>query len=149
MNLVKIPVINATVPSQYSNLNMQTNYPGEEWYRAFDGDFTTLWDAMANPGKNYILFTFDNLYLLRSLQLSVIGDGIHDPKTINLYSDANATHFVQSFSFPHVHNITTFAPILFNYTSNPTVTKQILLDITRWSTYQTFITELTLIGILN
>lgn len=149
MNLKTITIINGTIPAKYSDLGIILNGTSCEWLRVVDGLSNTFWDAKAWTVTNYILFTFNNLYLLTSLQVAVRGDWWHDPQTINVFSDENGTCFIQSFSTPVANSsYYTFQPTPFNYINNPVATKQVLLAIDRYSMYQVFLAEVTFVGAL-
>jgi hypothetical protein len=131
MTLMNITVINGTVPINFLN-SSKINSTNLQWYRAFDNNIATDWGAGIVNVINYLFITFDNEYLLSSLQLTIIGSGTFDPQTIYIYLDTNATCLGQSFWFPQITNSTfTFAPSQFNTSSRPLVAKQVLLGFTR------------------
>ena len=150
MSLVRIPVINGTLPGNFSNLDITLNHTGYEWWKAFDNNIYTFWNAYSTTVHDYLLVTFDDEYLLSSLQLTVLGDMWHDPKTIDVYLDENAIYLGQSFSFPLINNYSylTFETSSFNSISKPLVTKQVMLVIDRWSGNQVWLFELTFFGAL-
>jgi hypothetical protein len=130
---MNITIINGAVPINFPN-SSKINLTGAQWYRAFDNNITTYWAAGYGTVINYLLVTFDNEYLLSSLQLTILGNGATDPQTIYIYLDPNATCLGQSFWFPKITNSTfTFAPSPFNTTSKPVAAKQVLLGFTRWN----------------
>ncbi|CAF3920909.1 unnamed protein product [Adineta steineri] len=148
MTIVKMPVMTGTLPSKFSYVDMSFNSTGEEWWRGFDSDITTKWNRYGGFNVlDYILVTFNDTYLLNSLQLTVGGDATHDPKTIGIYIDENGTCLAQSFSFPAISNGSfTFSVSIFNTTMKPLATKQVLISIERWSIFQTWLYELTFFG---
>ena len=149
MSVVRIPVIGGTVPAQFSNLSIELNTTGDEWWRAFDNDIYTIWNPQSYLVPDYLWITFDDKYLLNSFQLTIYGDAWHDPKTIYMYLDENATYLGQSFSYPAIDNGTyylTLSPSLFNITNNPLATNQLLLVIDPWETNQVWGCEFTFFG---
>ncbi|UJR12655.1 hypothetical protein I4U23_016829 [Adineta vaga] len=148
MTVLKIPVIDAILPAKFSNFDMSFNSSGEEWWRAFDNSIYTYWNRYGNDHVlDYVFFTFNDTYLLDSLQLTVVGDVTHDPKIIDVYIDENGTCFGQSFSFPQAtSNFYTFPSSNFNTSVKPLATNHVLLVIERWSMFQTYIAELTFSG---
>ncbi|CAF1154031.1 unnamed protein product [Adineta ricciae] len=147
MRIVQMPVISGTLPSKFSYVDESFNASGVEWWRAFDGNIYTYWNRLGSyQVLDYIFITFNDSYLLNSLQLTVYGDGAHDPKIINIYLDENGTCLAQSFWFPQTNNFTTFPLNYFNTSVKPLATKHALLSIERWSVYQAYLFELTFFG---
>jgi hypothetical protein len=132
MTLMNITVINGTAPINFPN-SSKINVTSHEWFRAFDNNISTSWTTGTGYGINYLLVTFDNEYLLSSLQVSITGNGLNDPQTIYVYLDANATCLGQSFWFPNITGSShpTLTPSPFNSTRKPVVAKQALLAFTR------------------
>ena len=91
MSVVKLNVINGTLPGNFSKLVITLNAGGYEWWRAFDNNINTFWNALSNTVLDYMLITFDDEYLLNSLQLTVYCDVTHDPKIIDVYLDEEVT----------------------------------------------------------
>jgi hypothetical protein len=150
MTLITIPVINGTIPNKFLNLNIAITVNGYEWWRAFDGNIYTFWNAQIHYVTNYLLITFNDVYLMNSLQLTIYGDYYHDPKTIDIYLDENAMCLSQTFSFPYYTDgsFPTYPVSLFDTTSRWVVTNQLLLGIDRWSTNQVWLFELSFFGAL-
>ena len=149
MPVVRIPVISGTLPAQFSNLSINLNATGHEWWRAFDSNIYTLWNPHSYLVPDYLWITFDHQYLLKSFQLTIYGDSWHDPKTIYMYFDKNATYLGQIFSYPAINNGThylTFSPSLFNMTIKPWATNQLLLMINPWGPNQVWGCEFTFFG---
>jgi hypothetical protein len=151
MSLIRIPAINGTLPDKFSNMGGGGLYSsGYEWWKAFNGNIYSFWNPNSFNVTDYLLVTFNDEYLLSSMQLTVYSDGWHDPKTINVWRDENATCMGQSFLFAKITNIShlTFAPSQFDIVNNPLVTKQILLDIDPYGTNQVWLYELAFFGAL-
>jgi hypothetical protein len=91
MTLINITVINASVPISFPN-SSKINQTGTQWYRAFDNNITTFWAAGYGTVINYLLVTFDNEYLLSSLQLTILGNGATDPQTIYIFTWIRMRH---------------------------------------------------------
>ncbi|CAF1308819.1 unnamed protein product [Adineta ricciae] len=142
MSVVRIPVIGGTSQAQFSNLGIELNTTGDEWWRAFDNDIYTIWNPHSYLLPDYLCITFNDKYLLSSFQLTIYDDAWHDPKTIYMYLG-------QSFSYPAINNGTyyhTLSPILFNIANNPLATNQLLLMINPWKTNQVWECEFTFFG---
>ncbi|CAF1158902.1 unnamed protein product [Adineta ricciae] len=147
MTVVTIPVMTGTLPSVFSYVDESLNTSGVEWWRGFDGDIYTYWNRLGSYNVlDYLFLTFNDTYLLNSLQLTVYGDQTHDPKTISVYTDENGTCFGQAFSFSNVSSFTTFPVKTFNTNTRPIATNHVLISIERWSTFQTYLFELTFFG---
>ncbi|CAF1123952.1 unnamed protein product [Adineta ricciae] len=149
MSVVRIPVIGGTLPAQFSNLGIELNTTGDEWWRAFDNNIYTIWNPHSYLVPAYLWITFDDKYLLSSFQLTIYGDAWHDPKTIYVYLDENAMYLGQLFTYPAINNGTyylTLSPSLFNITNNPLATNQLLLMINPWETNQVWGCEFTFFG---
>lgn len=140
--------MNASLPARFANISINFNNTGQEWWRAFDNISTTAWNANPAHMPTYLYLTFDDEYLLTSLQLTVIGDTTHDPKFLDFFLDENVTALADIFSFPVAPSYWYTFPIqFFNYTYDPIVAKQIVINITRWTSYQVWLCELGLFGI--
>ncbi len=147
----RINVTNGIIPAKFLNLNLLLNYSGMEWWRAFDNNVGSLWNSCPPNVADYMFVTFDDEYLLTSIQLSVYGDITHDPKLIEFYSDENATCFLTNISYPTESNGSywyTMPATFLNNLERPIVAKYILIDVAeRWSIYQVWLSELTFFGI--
>jgi hypothetical protein len=86
---VNVFIINGTVPAKYQSLGIVLNETNYEWYRAFDGNLSTFWNSETYNVPAYIFLTFDKLYRLNSLQLTVTGGIRHDPETMDVFFDEN------------------------------------------------------------
>ncbi len=82
---------------------VELQWYGMRWH-AFDNNVGSLWNSGPSNVADYMFVTFDDEYLLTSIQLSVYGDIIHDPKLIEFYSDENATCFLTNISYPTAPN---------------------------------------------
>jgi hypothetical protein len=144
-----ITVTNGTIPAKFLSLNLLLNYSGMEWWRAFDNDTSTGWNSGAIAVPDYLFVTFDDEYLLTSVQVTAYGDITHDPEIIEFYLDENATYLAANFSFPKAPGYYyTFAPNYFNDSSTQIVAKEILINVAeRWSIYQVWLIELIFFGI--
>ena len=98
MPIMYINVTNGAVPAKFIN-SSAINVTGYEWWRAFDGNLSDYWTAYVPNTINYLLVTFNDEYLLASLQLTIMGHVLEDPQTIGVYLDENATCMGQSFGF--------------------------------------------------
>jgi hypothetical protein len=120
-----------------------------EWWVAFDNDASTCWNSGPIIVPDYLFVTFDDEYLVTSVQVSAYGDITHDPKIIEFYLDENATYLAANFSFPEAPSYyDTFAPNSFNDSGKPLVAKEILINVAeRWSINQVWLAEITFFGI--
>ncbi|CAF0782762.1 unnamed protein product [Adineta steineri] len=150
MSIVKMSVINGTLPGNFSQLGIQLNVTGGEWFCAFDNNIYTFWNSNSYNVSDYMLITFNDTYLLHSLQLTVFGDGTHDPKAIDVYLDKEATYLVQSFTYPLITNQSylTFAPSQFNNTIKPLVARELMINFERFTINQVWLFELSFFGSL-
>ncbi|CAF0953811.1 unnamed protein product [Adineta steineri] len=148
MPIVKMNVINGTLPGNFSQLGIQLNSTGYEWFRAFDNNTYSYWNANSYNVSDYLLVTFNDTYLLHSLQLTVYGDGWHDPKAIDVYLDKEATCLGQSFAYPMITNLSylTFAPNQFNNSIRPLAAKEVMINFERLSLNQIWLFELSFFG---
>ncbi|UJR16845.1 hypothetical protein I4U23_003744 [Adineta vaga] len=148
MTVVRMPVMTGTLPAKFSYVDMSFNTSGIEWWRAFDNDIYTYWNRLGSYNVlDYIFITFNDTYLLNSIQLTVYGDGDHDPQTLAMYMDENGTCLAQSFWFPRSNSsFYTYPLYYFNTSYKPLATNHLLMSIERWSTFQAWFLELTFFG---
>lgn len=147
MSLVKIPVINATVPAKFSNLGIIINQTGQEWWRAFNGNRSDYWNGVGVNCTNYLFIAFDDDYLLSSLLLMKSSILPHAPITINIYLDANASNFLQYFFFTPAVGVAQNFTRFFNQTLKSLPINQVLLGIVPDNPgYSLYLYELTFFG---
>ena len=141
-------VIDGSVPSKFANLGIQLYKSGSEWSKGFDSSTSTIWNAVQGGVPNYLFITFDDNYLLRSMELAVRGDGVHDPKIIELYSDQNAECLMARFSYEKKTSAYTFPTDSLSNLNKSIVAKYLLINIAqRWTTWQTWLARLRFYGI--
>ncbi|CAF1244126.1 unnamed protein product [Adineta ricciae] len=148
MTVVPMPVMTGTLPAKFSYVDMAFNVSGEEWWRAFDNNIYSFWNRMGGMNVlDYIFLTFNDTYLLDSIQLTVTGDITHDPRTLGMYMDENGTCLGESFWFPKSNSSWyTYPKYYFNKSAKALVTNHLLMSIERWSIYQVCLAELTFFG---
>ncbi|CAF1126702.1 unnamed protein product [Adineta steineri] len=146
--IVQMDVINGTLPGNFSQLGIQLISTGSEWFRAFDNNTYSYWNANSYDVSDYLLVTFNDTYLLHSPQLTVYGDGWHDPEAIDVYLDKEATYSGQSFAYPVITNLNylAFAPNQFNNSIKPLAAKEVMINFERLSINQIWLFELSFFG---
>ncbi|CAF1024276.1 unnamed protein product [Adineta ricciae] len=136
----EIKIIHASAP-----FGSTTDYSGGEIYRCYDGDkINGFWNSMkASP--NYLLLKFDQMYQIHGFELTIMGDDVHDPRHIEVYTDSHARNFIESFNVGLYSGTTTISPPFVFKKQNRPITNQLLFKFTT-TYYQACIVQICLYG---